>query len=174
MPSPGAANISIACRSIPIPLKGMLTREQYLDYISRVEDRLGLTDQPRAIIFHVKNGREHCHVAWSRVDAENGKAVHIAFDREKLMMVTREFARHHDLRLPVGYDRDAHDHHRHDQLSLIDLQAAFAHAAAEGREEKGGDTGDTDSQTPTFKSVFKSRGRTYKPPGKDKDTDLDR
>ncbi len=114
----------------PDPAQGPLTREQYADYIDRVEDRLGLADQPRAVIFHIKpdndgRPREHCHVVWSRVDAENAKAVHIAFDREKLMMVTREFARDHDLRLPDGYNRDApnrdaNDHHRRDQLSLYE------------------------------------------------------
>ena len=111
----------------PDPAQGPLTREQYADYIDRVEDRLGLAGQPRAVIFHIKpdkdgRAREHCHVVWSRVDIENENAVHIAFDREKLMMVTREFARDHDLRLPDGYDRDAddHDHHRRDQLSLYE------------------------------------------------------
>lgn len=107
----------------PDPAQGPLTREQYADYIERVEDRLGLAGQPRAVIFHIKPAkdgrpREHCHVVWSRVDSENAKAVHIAFDREKLMMVTREFARDHNLRLPHGYDRDTEDHHRRDQLSL--------------------------------------------------------
>jgi hypothetical protein len=105
----------------PDPAQGALTREQYADYIDRVEDRLGLTDQPRAIVYHIKpdksgEPREHCHVVWSRVDADNGKAVHIAFDREKLMKVTREFARDHDLHLPGGY------HHKgdRDQLSLYE------------------------------------------------------
>ena len=101
----------------PDPAQGPLTSEQYEDYIARVEDRLGLADQPRAIVMHVKDGREHAHVVWSRIDAEAGKAVQIAFDREKLMMVTREFARDHGLDLPGGYDRDGH---RHDQLSLYE------------------------------------------------------
>jgi relaxase-like protein len=81
----------------PGPAEGRLTKEQYLDYIDRAEQRLGLAGQPRAVVFHIKkdkNGvsREHCHVVWSRFDAERGKAVHIAFDHDKLMMVTREFA----------------------------------------------------------------------------------
>ena len=95
----------------PDQRQGRLTREQYLDYIDRAENRLGLAGQPRAVVFHVKkdkNGvpREHCHVIWSRIDAERGKARHIAFDHEKLMMVTREFARDHGLKLPDGYYRD--------------------------------------------------------------------
>lgn len=90
----------------PDPAQGKLTRDQYRDYIDRVENRLGLSGQPRAIVFHTKHGREHCHAVWSRIDPVQEKAVHQAFDREKLMMVTREFARDHGLELPKGYSRD--------------------------------------------------------------------
>ncbi|MES9822810.1 MAG: relaxase/mobilization nuclease domain-containing protein [Candidatus Thiodiazotropha endolucinida] len=90
----------------PNPSQDPLNREQYFDYIDRVESKLGLSDQPRAVVFHEKYGREHCHVVWSRIDADNEKAVQIAFDRQKLMMVTREFARDHGLELPDGYFKD--------------------------------------------------------------------
>jgi len=86
--------------------QGQLTREQYLDYLDRVEKKLGLEGQPRAVVFHIKDGREHCHAVWSRIDARAGKAIHLAFDHEKLMMVTREFARDHGLALPDGYHRE--------------------------------------------------------------------
>lgn len=89
----------------PDPAQGPLTRDQYLDYIRRTEDVLGLGDQPRAVVFHIKDGREHCHVVWSRIDADNQKAVHLAFDRDKLMRVTRGFARDHGLELPAGYEK---------------------------------------------------------------------
>ena len=95
----------------PDQRQGRLSKDQYLDYIERTERSLGLSGQPRAIVFHIKkdrNGvpREHCHVVWSRTDAERGKARHIAFDHDKLMMVTREFARDHGLRLPDGYYKE--------------------------------------------------------------------
>ncbi|MFZ6047415.1 relaxase/mobilization nuclease domain-containing protein [Pseudomonas sp. CR3202] len=89
----------------PDPAQGPLTRDQYMDYIRRAEDTLGLGDQPRAIVFHIKDGREHCHVVWSRIDADHEKAVHLAFDRDKLMRVTRGFARDHGLSLPPGYEK---------------------------------------------------------------------
>ena len=84
-----------------------LTRAQYMDYVRRAEDALGLANQPRAIVFHTKYGREHCHVVWSRIDAEQQKAVHLAFDRDKLMQVTRDFARDHRITLPKGYDKSS-------------------------------------------------------------------
>lgn len=94
----------------PDELQGRLTRAQYLDYIDRAEAKLGLTGQPRAVIFHMKEDgrgrmREHCHVVWSRIDAGRGKAVQLSFSKEKLMTVTREFARDHGLTLPDGYRR---------------------------------------------------------------------
>jgi len=89
--------------------QGQLSREQYRDYADRVETTLGLTGQPRALVFHIKEGREHCHIVWSRIDARAGKAIHQPFDHDKLMMVTREFARDHGLTLPAGYERGGDD-----------------------------------------------------------------
>ena len=103
----------------PDPAQGELTREQYFDYIDRTEQELGLSGQPRAIIFHIKDGREHCHVVWSRIDTDNGKAIQIAFDRQKLMMVTREFAREQGLSLPDGYFKDRNRKDR--QLILYEM-----------------------------------------------------
>jgi len=90
----------------PDPDQKPLSRDQYHDYIARTEEKLGLEDQPRAIVFHQKYGREHCHVVWSRIDREQEKAVQLSFDKEKLMQVTREFAIEHGIELPDGYQRD--------------------------------------------------------------------
>src|SRR5262245_38319007 len=40
----------------PDPQQGGLTRELYLEFIARAEKALGLEDQARAIVFHVKHG----------------------------------------------------------------------------------------------------------------------
>lgn len=93
----------------PDQSQGDLTPEQYEDYIARVEDKLGLSDQPRAIVVHEKYGREHYHVVWSRIDAEHEKAIQLSFDKDKLMQVTRDFAREHHLELPDGYHKDTND-----------------------------------------------------------------
>ncbi len=102
----------------PDQRQGELTKEQYLDFLQRVEDALGLEHQPRALVFHVKEGREHLHAVYSRIDAEKGKAVHMPFDRDKLMMVTRKFARDYGLQLPNGYFKDRGQHEGKDQLLL--------------------------------------------------------
>src|ERR1035437_6517050 len=83
-----------------------LTREQHLDFIARTERSLNLVGQPRAVVFHIKKGREHCHVVWSRIVPDAGKAVHMEHDRFKLQAVAREFARDRGLPLPPGMEKN--------------------------------------------------------------------
>lgn len=90
----------------PDGAQGNLNRQQYLDFVRRAEDRLGLTNQPRALVFHTKNGRAHCHVVWSRIDLEKMKAVQLSNDRQKLRSVAQDFARDHGLTLPEGMKRN--------------------------------------------------------------------
>ncbi len=110
----------------PDPAQGRLSREQYEDYIARAEESLGLAGQPRAVVFQIKEGRdgnlrEHCHVVWSRTDIQDFKAIPISFDKQKLMVVAREFARDHGLTLPSGYENKRA---KADQLSLYEKAQA--------------------------------------------------
>lgn len=61
-----------------------LTREQYFEAIDAIEKRLGFDGQPRAVVFHEKEGREHAHVVWSRIDAAEMKAIPDSFYKAKL------------------------------------------------------------------------------------------
>jgi hypothetical protein len=88
--------------SLSISPSEPLTREQYNEAITAIENRLGLADQPRAVVFHVKDGREHCHVVWSRIDVDKMRAVHMAHDRRKLMDLACELARKFGHDLPPG------------------------------------------------------------------------
>lgn len=38
------------------------------DAIAKAETALGLTGQPKAVVFHEKNGRRHAHAVYSRID----------------------------------------------------------------------------------------------------------
>lgn len=105
----------------PDELQGRIDREAYFDYIARVETKNGITDQPRAVVFHIKDGREHCHVVWSRIDTEAGKAINLPFYKDKLMTVSREFARDHGIELPQGYyAHEDRQWRRNRQLSRYD------------------------------------------------------
>jgi Relaxase/Mobilisation nuclease domain len=90
----------------PDHTQGPFNREHYDDFIRRTEDKLGLSGQPRAVVFHVKHGREHCHVVGSRIDTEKMKAVPLSHDRQKLRAVAQEYARDHNLTLPPGMQND--------------------------------------------------------------------
>ena len=110
----------------PDPAQGPMPRELYDDYIVRVEEALGLFGQPRAVVFHIKEdrngvGREHCHVVWSRIDVQEMKAIHMSFDHDKLMTVTRQFARDHGIELAAGYHKlEERRRETHRQLSLYE------------------------------------------------------
>ncbi|HTT83352.1 MAG TPA: relaxase/mobilization nuclease domain-containing protein, partial [Rhizomicrobium sp.] len=69
-----------------------LNRHQWEYAADRIERMLGLTDQPRAIVFHVdeKTGHEHMHIAWSRIDQETLKARPLPFFKERLKKISRE------------------------------------------------------------------------------------
>lgn len=104
----------------PDPRQEALTQEQYFDYIDRIEEKLGLSGQPRAVVFHTKHGRNHAHVVWSRIDLSQEKAIQLSHDRPKLMDVTREFARDHGLELPDGYFKDNNNNEKSSQNSLYE------------------------------------------------------
>ena len=119
------------------------------------EEKLGLSGQPRAIVFHEKEGRRHCHVVWSRIDADQMKAVPLPYSKLKLKDVSRELYLENGWTMPRGLmnakERDprnftlaewqqAKRHGRdpreikttfRDCWAVSDTQAAFAHALAE-------------------------------------------
>ncbi len=76
---------------------------------ARLEQRLGLSEQPRAILFHEKEGRLHAHCVWSRIDVDNLKAVHLPLFKTRLMKVARELYLEHGWTMPAGLDGFAAD-----------------------------------------------------------------
>ncbi|MCB1876507.1 MAG: relaxase/mobilization nuclease domain-containing protein [Chromatiales bacterium] len=72
------------------------------DAIERVERTLGLEGQPRAIVFHEKQGRRHCHAVWSRIDTAQMKAVPLPYTKRKLVELSRELFLEHGWTLPRG------------------------------------------------------------------------
>ncbi|WP_299970568.1 relaxase [uncultured Roseobacter sp.] len=70
--------------------------------ISAAEERLGLVGQPRAIVFHEKNGRRHAHVVWSRIDVKEMKAINLPFYHNRLTELSKDLFLEHHWRLPKG------------------------------------------------------------------------
>ncbi|MEM7441561.1 MAG: AAA family ATPase [Pseudomonadota bacterium] len=78
--------------------------------IADIERKLGLSGQPRAIVFHEKLGRRHAHCVWSRIDAHQIKAIKLSHYKRKLMDISRDLYRTHDWDIPEGFrDHDARD-----------------------------------------------------------------
>lgn len=84
--------------------------ETFEQAIAAIEDKHGLTDQPRVIVFHEKEGRRHCHAVWSRIDAETMTAKPLPFFKNKLMEVSKQLYLEHGWQMPKGFanarDRD--------------------------------------------------------------------
>ncbi|WP_298921280.1 relaxase/mobilization nuclease domain-containing protein [uncultured Roseobacter sp.] len=70
--------------------------------VADIEKRLGLSGQPRAIVFHEKNGRRHAHAVWSRIDVQEMKAINLPFYHNRLTELSKDLFLHHGWRLPEG------------------------------------------------------------------------
>lgn len=70
-----------------------LTDEQRSHAIDRLEEKLGLTGQPRVVVVHEKHGREHCHIVWSRIDLSRMAAISDSHNYRKHEEVARQLER---------------------------------------------------------------------------------
>lgn len=70
-----------------------LTERQRMQAIDRLETALGLTGQPRVVVVHEKEGREHCHIVWSRIYAERMTAISDSHNYRKHEQVARDLER---------------------------------------------------------------------------------
>lgn len=70
--------------------------------IGAAEERLGLSGQPRVIVFHEKQGRRHAHCVWSRIKANEMRAVNMPHFKMKLTELTRELFIEHGWKMPRG------------------------------------------------------------------------
>ena len=70
--------------------------------LERIEIKLGLQGQPRAIVFHEKDGRRHAHCVWSRIDGSEMKAVNLPYFKTRLRDVSRELYLEHGWQMPKG------------------------------------------------------------------------
>ena len=90
-----------------------VSTDVFKDAIERAEKSLGLTGQPRAIVFHEKNARRHCHVVWSRTDIKAMKAIPLPYTKYKLMDISRELYLENGWKMPKGFirssERDPHN-----------------------------------------------------------------
>ena len=70
--------------------------------IAEIEKKMGLQDQPRAIVFHEKEGRRHGHCVWSRINVESMTAINLPHFKLKLRDISRRLYLENDWRMPSG------------------------------------------------------------------------
>jgi len=79
-----------------------VTFDQFEEAFDSLEQKLGLTDQPRAVVFHEKEGRRHAHVVWSRIDIDNMKAINMSHFKNKCTDISRQLYLEHGWDMPKG------------------------------------------------------------------------
>lgn len=70
-----------------------LTPEQRLEGVDALERKLGLDGHARAIVVHEKEGREHIHVVWTRIDIHRMRSVSDSHNFRKHEEVSRDLER---------------------------------------------------------------------------------
>jgi hypothetical protein len=96
--------------SLNPPEGAKVSVEAFERAIGEIEKKLGLENQPRAIVFHEKDGRRHAHAVWSRIDAQRMRAINMPHYKAKLRDVSRKLYLEHGWNIPRGLqDRSLRD-----------------------------------------------------------------
>ncbi|MCB1935493.1 MAG: relaxase [Nitrosomonas sp.] len=86
------------------PPQDVIAPPEYFEKaIAQIEERTGLSGQPRVIVFHEKEGRRHAHAVWSRIDADEMKAINLPHYKLKLNDISKQLYLEHGWSLPQGF-----------------------------------------------------------------------
>ncbi len=88
--------------SLNPPADAEVPIEAFEKAADQAEQALGLSGQPRALVFHEKDGRRHAHAVWSRIDVDQMRAINIAFPKLKLREVSKALYHEYGWRMPRG------------------------------------------------------------------------
>jgi len=89
--------------SLNPPKSERVSTKAFESAIDRVEKELGLNGQPRAIVFHEKEGRRHAHTVWSRIDTKEMKAIPLPYTKLKLKEISKQLYLEHGWQMPKGF-----------------------------------------------------------------------
>ncbi|MEE1655696.1 relaxase/mobilization nuclease domain-containing protein [Microvirga sp. CF3062] len=123
--------------SLNPPQYAQVAVEDFEKAIADIERKLGLEGQPRAIVFHEKDGRRHAHVVWSRIDPQRMRAINLPHYKAKLRDVSRSLYLEHgwdmprglqdrSLRDPLNFTREEWQQAKRAGLDPRELKAVFA------------------------------------------------
>lgn len=91
--------------SLNPPQDQSVTVDLFEATIADAERELGLMGQPRAIVFHEKNGRRHAHVVWSRIQATSMTAINMPHYKRKLTRQAHQIYLQQGWDVPKGFER---------------------------------------------------------------------
>ncbi len=89
--------------SLNPPMGEEVSTQEYEETIDHIGMELKLDGQPRMIVFHEKQGRIHAHAVWSRIDADEMKAINLPFFKRRLMEISRDMYLEKGWDLPDGF-----------------------------------------------------------------------
>ncbi len=89
--------------SLNPPPEEKVSTETFEKAIVRTEKEFGLSAQPRAVVFHEKEGRRHAHAVWSRIDTEKMKAIPLSKTKLRLQEISKEIYIQQDWNMPQGF-----------------------------------------------------------------------
>lgn len=136
--------------SINVPIHERLGIDGWERAVNHLEEELGLTGQPRAVVMHEKFGREHVHIVWGRVRADTLVAVADSHNYRKHEMVARELEREfgHERVQGAHAERDgvarperslSHAEHQIAERTRVDPKAVKAEITMVWRNAPGAD-----------------------------------
>lgn len=88
--------------SLNPPEGAAVSKDVFEETADQIEKKLGLDNQPRAIVFHEKDGRRHAHVVWSRIDAQRMRAINLPHYKAKLRDISHQLYLDHGWDMPRG------------------------------------------------------------------------
>lgn len=122
--------------SLNPPADAHVETEVFERVADQVAQKLGLSHQPRAIVFHEKDGRRHAHVVWSRIDVEQMRSINLPHYKSKLRDVSRDIfldqgwdmprgLMHSRLRDPLSFSREEWQQAKRASLDPREMKAAL-------------------------------------------------
>ncbi|MEL6445856.1 MAG: relaxase/mobilization nuclease domain-containing protein [Bacteroidota bacterium] len=121
---------------------GKMTAEAWEHAVTTLEQEFNLTEQPRVVVEHVKDGRTHVHVVYQVADVERGRQVEsFKFSKLRCIKVARQLEEDLDLeRVPSErtgktFDREEHQQAKREGYDLAERRALIREAWQEAERD---------------------------------------
>lgn len=140
-----------------------MTPQQWVRAVEILEEELGLQGQPRAVVMHEKNGREHIHVVWARTDMDTmtlrSDAMNYPAHERASLRMEQEFGHEHVPGKHAKRDRDAQPEFPSAEVSHDEWQQR-ERGGIDHRERKAQVTAlyEVSDSGPAFKAALEDAG----------------